>query len=95
MLRNYRKPLVIASPKVMLRHPSCVSSLADMAPGTTFQPVISDPSVDAASVKRILIVSGKHYYALMKERDIREVKDTAIIRLEVSQNANIIISEVF
>ncbi|ELT94079.1 hypothetical protein CAPTEDRAFT_182291 [Capitella teleta] len=82
MLRNFRKPLVIAAPKVMLRHPSCVSSLADMAPGSTFEPVISDLSVDAGSVKKVLLVSGKHYFALMNERETRGLKDTAIVRLE-------------
>ncbi len=42
MIRNFRKPLIIASPKLLLRHPDCVSSLVDMADGTSFSPVLSD-----------------------------------------------------
>ncbi len=42
MLRNFRKPLIVAGPKILLRHPDCVSSLTDMADGTHFLPVLDD-----------------------------------------------------
>ena len=83
MIRNFRKPLIVIAPKGMLRHPSCVSSLHEMAPGTTFIPVLEDPEVDPKSASKVVFVSGKHYYTLQKERESRGVKDMAIIRLEV------------
>lgn len=42
MIRNFRKPLIVAGPKILLRHSDCVSTLADMADGTYFRPVLSD-----------------------------------------------------
>ena len=86
MIRNFRKPLVVASPKGLLRHPTAVSTLADMLPGTTFQPVLNDASVSSANVKRVVFVSGKHFYALEKQREALADKSTAIIRLEVFCN---------
>ena len=46
MVRNYRKPLIMAGPKILIRLPAATSSLSEMAPGTTFQPVLSDSLVD-------------------------------------------------
>ena len=83
MVRNYRKPLVIAGPKILLRHAEAVSSLSEMAPGTSFQPVIGDVTSDPSKVKKVVFVSGKHYYTLKKEQTTRGVTDMAIIRLEV------------
>ncbi|KAK8735275.1 hypothetical protein OTU49_005597 [Cherax quadricarinatus] len=82
MLRNYRKPLIIAGPKMILRLPAASSDLEDMAPGTHFHPIIGDKNVNPDSVKKIIFVSGKHYYALVSEREARGITDTAIIRLE-------------
>ncbi|XP_068204205.1 2-oxoadipate dehydrogenase complex component E1 [Palaemon carinicauda] len=82
MLRNYRKPLIIAGPKMILRLPAATSSLQDMAPGTHFLPVIGDGEVNADDVRKVVFVSGKHYYTLAAEREARGIKDTAIIRLE-------------
>ena len=42
MIRNFRKPLIVAGPKILLRHSECVSTLADLADGTYFQPVLTD-----------------------------------------------------
>lgn len=82
MVRNFRKPLVVASPKILLRHPEAISSLEDMAPGKTFQPVLSDPELRLGA-SRVLLCSGKHYYALAKHRaELGRDKDTAIVRLE-------------
>ncbi|XP_039101951.1 probable 2-oxoglutarate dehydrogenase E1 component DHKTD1, mitochondrial isoform X2 [Hyaena hyaena] len=84
MVRNFRKPLIVASPKMLLRFPAAVSSLHEMAPGTTFKPVIGDSSVDPKNVKSLVFCCGKHFYALLKQRESLEAKkgDFAIIRLE-------------
>lgn len=84
MIRNFRKPLIVASPKTLLRFSGAVSSLDDMGPGTSFKPIIGDPSVNPASVQRILFCSGKHYYALLKHRATlpEAEKNTALIRVE-------------
>uniref|UniRef100_A0A672M6C3 2-oxoadipate dehydrogenase complex component E1 n=1 Tax=Sinocyclocheilus grahami TaxID=75366 RepID=A0A672M6C3_SINGR len=84
MIRNFRKPLIVASPKTLLRFSVPVSSLAGMGPGTSFKPVIGDTSVNPASVQRILFCSGKHYYALLKHRETlpEAEKSTALIRVE-------------
>ena len=55
-----------------------------MGPGTHFKPVLGDDSVNSASVSRVVFCSGKHYYALAKQREVTNSMDTAIIRLEVS-----------
>ncbi|KAG8440021.1 hypothetical protein GDO86_005987 [Hymenochirus boettgeri] len=83
MIRNFRKPLIVASPKMLLRYPAAVSSFQDMAPGTTFRPVIGD-SVDPKSVNKVIFCSGKHYYALSKQREVlgEQGRGFAIIRLE-------------
>ncbi|XP_069765756.1 2-oxoadipate dehydrogenase complex component E1 isoform X1 [Narcine bancroftii] len=83
MIRNFRKPLIVASPKMLLRLPAAVSSLDDMAPGTTFKPVIGDSSVDPKSVTRVVMCSGKHYYTLLKHRDsLPSAQNTALVRIE-------------
>uniref|UniRef100_A0A8C1DKR7 2-oxoadipate dehydrogenase complex component E1 n=1 Tax=Cyprinus carpio carpio TaxID=630221 RepID=A0A8C1DKR7_CYPCA len=84
MIRNFRKPLIVASPKTLLCFSGAVSSLADMGPGTSFKPVIGDISVNPTSVQRILFCSGKHYYALLKHRETlpEAEKSTALIRVE-------------
>jgi len=80
--RGLRKPLIVMTPKSLLRHPKVVSSLDELATGT-FQPVLDDPSIaDANAIKRILICSGKIYYELVQARDARGATDTAIIRVE-------------
>ncbi|NWH79908.1 DHTK1 dehydrogenase, partial [Piaya cayana] len=84
MVRNFRKPLIVVSPKVLLRLPAAVSSFEEMAPRTTFKPVIGDSSVDPKSVTQVVLCSGKHYYALVKQRETLGEKqhNTAILRLE-------------
>ena len=80
--RHWRKPLVVMSPKSLLRHSDCVSSLDDLAEGA-FQPVLDDPAIaDPAAVTRVLVCSGKIYYDLVAERKERGVTDVAILRLE-------------
>ena len=81
VVTDYRKPLVVMSPKSLLRHPSAVSSLADFANGG-FQEIIEDVTVDAKKVKKVVFCSGKIYYDLDKKRQELGDKETAIIRLE-------------
>ncbi|MET0405225.1 MAG: 2-oxoglutarate dehydrogenase E1 component [Cystobacter sp.] len=80
VLRPLRKPLVIMSPKSMLRLPEAVSRLDELATGS-FQEVIAD-KVDPAGVTRLLLCSGKVYYDLVKERDARNDASIAIVRVE-------------
>ncbi len=80
--RRFRKPLVVMSPKSLLRHPQAVSRVSDFADGG-LHTVIDDPDVVAPErVERVLFCSGKIYYALADERRKREVTDMAIVRLE-------------
>ncbi len=82
--RKFRKPLILMTPKSLLRHKLAVSKLADMGPGTTFHRVLWDdkqPSPDD-KIKRIVVCTGKVYYDLFEEREKRELKDTVILRVE-------------
>lgn len=83
MIRNFRKPLIVASPKKLLTLRAAVSDLTDMAPGTTFQPVLADHNVNAAQVKKVVFLSGKHYHTLYDERAKRNIADVAFVRVEV------------
>ena len=80
--RPFRKPLVIFTPKSLLRHPKCVSSLNDFGKGTFFQEVIDDNFADPAKVKRVLFCNGKIYYDLVEKQQLEERKDVAVVRLE-------------
>ncbi|XP_048586334.1 2-oxoadipate dehydrogenase complex component E1 isoform X2 [Nematostella vectensis] len=82
MMRNFRKPLIIVAPKLLLRLPAAMSTLHDMSPGTHFMPVIGDTSMNPTEVRRVMFCSGKHYYSLLKRREKTGNTDTAIIRLE-------------
>jgi len=82
MLRNFRKPLVIMTPKSLLRKPEAVSGLKDLAKGG-FETVIGEvDQLDAKQVKRIVACSGKVYYDLLLGRRERRADDIAIIRVE-------------
>ncbi|KAI8324424.1 dehydrogenase E1 and transketolase domain-containing protein 1 [Martensiomyces pterosporus] len=86
MHRNYRKPLIVAGPKTLLRLPAAASTLEEMAPGTTFQPILSDTlAEDPKAVKRVVFVSGKLYYDLAKayaKDSARIASKIAIVRVE-------------
>ena len=81
VLRMWRKPLVVMTPKSLLRHPGCVSPLADLTQGT-FARVLPDTSVAPDQVKRILLCTGKVYYDLVEKREKLKRTDVAIVRLE-------------
>ncbi|MGN0859401.1 MAG: 2-oxoglutarate dehydrogenase E1 component [Stenotrophomonas sp.] len=77
-----RKPLVVMSPKSLLRHKLAVSSLEDLANGQ-FQTVIADSNAaDAAAVKRVVLCSGKVYYDLLEDARSRNQDDIALVRVE-------------
>ena len=80
--RPFRKPLVIFTPKSLLRHPKCVSSLNDFGMGTYFKEVIDDHYADPTKVKRVLFCNGKIYYDLLERQQLEERKDVAVVRLE-------------
>lgn len=79
--RDFRKPLVVFSPKSLLRHPLCVSPLADFTDGK-FKEVIDDTNVKPANVKRVVFCSGKIYYDLLETQKTNEKGDVALVRLE-------------
>jgi len=82
MIRLFRKPLVIMTPKSLLRNKDAVSPLSDLAKGH-FETVIADhEELNASKVKRLIMCSGKVYYDLVNTRRERGASDTAIIRLE-------------
>ncbi|SMO35638.1 2-oxoglutarate dehydrogenase E1 component [Solitalea koreensis] len=78
---EYRKPLTVFSPKSLLRHPACVSPLADFTTGG-FQEIIDDASVKAKNVKKVLFCSGKIYYELLDQQQKDERHDVAVVRVE-------------
>jgi 2-oxoglutarate dehydrogenase E1 component len=80
-LAPHHKPLIVFTPKSMLRLKSATSAVSDFTSGT-FEPVIADTQVDAAQVTRILVCSGKVTYDLLAERERSGRKDVAIVRLE-------------
>jgi 2-oxoglutarate dehydrogenase E1 component len=82
--RNYRKPLVLMTPKSLLRHKLAVSPLDEFTPGSQFHTVL--PEIDAIAaddrVRRVVLCSGKVYYDLLAERRARGIDDVAIVRVE-------------
>ena len=84
ILRELRKPLILMSPKSLLRHPECFSVEDDFTEETHFREILDDDQlVDVPeSVTRIIFCSGKVYYDLLKYRNENEIKNTAIIRIE-------------
>ena len=84
MRRPFRKPLIVFSPKSLLRHKLAVSKLAEMGPKTTFHRVLWDDKQPAADdkIRRIVLCTGKVYYDLFEEREKRGDKDTVILRVE-------------
>ncbi len=81
VVRPWRKPLVVFTPKSLLRHKEAVSTVDDLVNGS-FRRVITDPEVDPKSVTKVLLCSGKVYYDLLDQRRKAGRKDVAILRLE-------------
>lgn len=81
MAWEFRKPLVVMSPKSLLRHPNVVSPIEEFTQGA-FQEIIDDASADAKNVKKVLLCSGKVYFDLLDYQQKNDRKDVAIVRLE-------------
>jgi len=80
--RNYRKPLIIMTPKSLLRHKLAVSTLNDFETGKHFLKIIPDSLPPSSTLQRVVLCSGKVYYDLLEKRETEDIKDIAIIRLE-------------
>ena len=89
--RSFRKPLVLMTPKSLLRHPMCISDAEDFTTGSTFHRVLWDDAQKGhselklkpdADIRRVVICSGKVYYDLLAERDKRGLDDVYLLRLE-------------
>ncbi len=81
MKTTYRKPLIVFTPKSLLRHPSVVSTVEEFANGS-FQEVLDDPSADKKAVKSLVFCTGKFYYDLVAEREANGRTDIAFVRIE-------------
>uniref|UniRef100_A0A914LX89 Transketolase-like pyrimidine-binding domain-containing protein n=1 Tax=Meloidogyne incognita TaxID=6306 RepID=A0A914LX89_MELIC len=83
IITPYRKPLVIITPKLLLRHSFSSSPIEDFIEETSFQPVLFDKTIkENKNIKKVIICSGKHSLTLFNERSKREISDTAIVHLE-------------
>ncbi len=82
--RDFRKPLVVMTPKSLLRHKACVSNIEEMGPETSFHRVLDerDTKVNHGKAKRVVMCSGKIYFDLAAKRDEEGAWDTEIIRFE-------------
>ena len=79
--REFRKPLVVFSPKMLLRHPDAVSSLDEMATGS-FQEVLDDTAANVANVDTVVFCSGKFYYEMKAKAKEMNVENMAFVRVE-------------
>ena len=91
MARDYRKPLVLFTPKSLLRHKKCVSKIEEFGPGSSFHRVLWDDAElglsdtklkPDADIKRVVICTGKVYFDLLEERDARGIDDVYLMRTE-------------
>jgi 2-oxoglutarate dehydrogenase E1 component len=83
LARPFRKPLIVMSPKSLLRHPLCVSDLSELSEGTAFREVIDDAAItDANNVKRVVFSTGKVYYDLLARQMEEKREDVALVRVE-------------
>ncbi len=81
ILRDFRVPLIVFTPKSLLRHPLCISSLDDIEKGC-FSDVIDDIDVDIEEVRRLVFCSGKIYYDLLQQKQFFNARDIALVRIE-------------
>ncbi len=81
MKRNFRKPLIVFSPKMLLRYPKAVSTLDEMANGK-FQEVIDDPTANPKKIDTLVLVSGKFYYEAKEKAEELGVENMAFVRIE-------------
>jgi len=81
MVTTFRKPLIIFTPKSLLRHPKAVSEIEDFSNGK-FMPVIDTNNNDVSKIDRLVFCSGKFYYDLLEFKEKNNINDTALVRLE-------------
>ncbi len=81
MISEVRLPLIIFTPKSLLRHPKCVSKIEDLSTGG-FKEVIDDDNVDVDEVRRVVFCSGKIYYDLLARKEELQARDIALVRIE-------------
>ncbi|ASW81559.1 2-oxoglutarate dehydrogenase E1 component [Vibrio anguillarum] len=82
VIRPMRRPLIVMSPKSLLRHPLCISTLEDLADGSFLSAIGEVDDLNPANVKRVVFCSGKVYYDLLEQRRNNEQGDVAIVRIE-------------
>lgn len=83
MKQNFRKPLILMSPKSLLSHPEAISPSQDILDYTSFQEVLPDPNPpEPAKVKRVIFCSGKVFYDLLQYRNDNDIDNTIIVRIE-------------
>ena len=82
--RKFRKPLILMTPKSLLRHKRCVSRLADFGPGSSFHRVLyeDNPPAPPEKIKRLILCTGKIFYDLIEEREKRGIDDVHVFRIE-------------
>ena len=83
--RNIRKPLILMTPKSLLRHKRCVSTIEDFGPQSTFHRLLGDHAATVRpeeEIRRVVLCSGKVYYDLLEEREKREANDVYLLRVE-------------
>jgi 2-oxoglutarate dehydrogenase E1 component len=78
---NFRVPLIAFTPKSLLRHPKCVSTLEDLE-NDTFIEVMDDPDTEIGEVRRVVYCSGKIYYDLLARKEEFKARDIALVRIE-------------
>ena len=78
---NYRKPLIVFTPKSLLRHPKVISTKEELAKGS-FQPLIDDPNANVDKVKSVVFCTGKFYYDLLERKEENKRDDVALVRIE-------------
>ena len=82
MHRSFRKPLILMTPKSLLRHKACVSDIGEFSEGS-FRTVIDDPAASGpAGIRRVLLCTGKLYYELVAGRESRDLEGVAVVRVE-------------
>ncbi|MCB9202812.1 MAG: 2-oxoglutarate dehydrogenase E1 component [Flavobacteriales bacterium] len=81
VITNYRKPLVVMSPKSLLRHPKVISPISELSDGG-FQEIIDDSSANPTKVKRLVLCSGKIYYELLDKKEELNDESVALVRIE-------------
>ncbi|MGJ4784591.1 2-oxoglutarate dehydrogenase E1 component [Leptospira interrogans] len=82
MLRNYRKPLVIVTPKSLLRFPASLSPVEDILQGAFREILIDDSGSKPDKIEKVVFSAGKVYYDLMKYKDENKIKNVALVRVE-------------